>query len=101
MFESIFAQVPILAWPPALQQECNNARWMCEAGIGWVAQETDCACRIREILLDREQLARARVRMGYLKQQLQMEVLPGLMKAVSRQQVVHVQGGGLDMCMAM
>ncbi len=101
LFESIFAQVPILAWPPALQQECNNARWMCEAGIGWVAQETDCACRIREILLDREQLARARVRMGYLKQQLQMEVLPGLMKAVSRQQVVHVQGGGLDMCMAM
>ena len=95
LFEAIFAQVPILAWPPTLQQECNNARWMCEMGMGWVAGSGNCAGEIREILSDQERLHRARARMGYLKRQLQTEELPGLMEAISGRRVVRSQAGAV------
>ncbi len=86
LFETIFAQVPILTWPPALQQEKGNASWLTEEGIGWVARKKNCVEEIREILMDEERLARARHRMGQLKKQMQAESLNGLMEVIANSQ---------------
>lgn len=86
LFETIFAQVPILTWPPTLQQEKGNACWLMEEGIGWVARKKNCVEEIREILMDEERLARARYRMGQLKEQMQAESLNGLMEVIADSQ---------------
>lgn len=90
LFETIFAQVPILTWPPALQQERSNARWLTQAGIGWVAESQDCAREIQELLLDRPRLASAAARMGRLKEQLEVESLDRLMEAIVKTQEAAV-----------
>ncbi len=82
LFESIFAQVPIFSWRPALCQERGNARWLEEQGIGWVAKRADCAGEIREILMDQGRLARASARMARVKQQLEVDALSRLMEAI-------------------
>ena len=82
LFESIFAQIPIFSWRPALCQERGNARWLEEQGIGWVAKRADCAGEIREILMDQERLARASARMARVKQQLEVDALSRLMEAI-------------------
>ena len=73
LFESIFAQVPIFAWKPALCQERNNARWLVSEGIGWTARQKDCAEEIRNILLDENRLAAAAERMGRLREQYEAQ----------------------------
>lgn len=85
LFEAIFAQCPILCWPPALQQERGNAEWMVQTGIGWMAERGNCAGEIREILSDRKRLSSASVRMGTLRKQLQGGVLEELVEAISRE----------------
>lgn len=82
LFEAIFARVPLLSWPPTLQNERNNARWMTEQGIGWVADSENCAQEIGEILLDRERLPLAAYRMECLRRQLQTGNLDRMMRAV-------------------
>lgn len=84
LFESIYAQVPIYTWPPALCQEKRNASWLEEKGIGWVAGRENCAEEIGEILQDGQRLARAAVRMGLLRRQLETERLNHLMAAIAR-----------------
>ncbi len=85
LFEAIFARVPILTWPPALQNERNNARWMAEQGIGWVADSRNCGGQIREILLDRERLEAAAQRMECLRRQLRAGVLDQMIDVVDRE----------------
>lgn len=84
LFESIYAQVPIYTWPPALCQEKRNASWLEEKGIGWIAGRENCAEEIGEILQDGQRLARAAVRMGLLRGQLETERLNHLMAAIAR-----------------
>lgn len=83
LFEAIFARVPILTWPPTLQNERNNARWMEEKGIGWVADSDNCAGEIQEILLDRTRLSAAAYHMECLRRQLQADTLDQMMEAVA------------------
>lgn len=83
LFEGIFARVPILAWPPVLGQERSNARWMAQAGIGWVAEGVNCADEIRDLLQDRQRLSCAAYRMERLCGQLQTEFLEHLMGIIA------------------
>lgn len=84
LFEAIFAQLPLLVWPPQLQQEKNNARWLRQAGIGWVAPSQDCAGEIEAILRDGQALSRAARRMGQLRAQLETESINCLMQAIDQ-----------------
>ncbi len=88
LFESIYAQVPVYSWPPTLCQECNNARWIVEQGIGWVADRQDCAEEIRELLTDKLRLARAAACMAKVRQQLESEALIRLMAVIAGSQGV-------------
>lgn len=83
LFEAIFARVPIFTWPPTLQNERNNARWMVEQGIGWVAASENCAGEIQEILLAPERLSAASYRMECLRRQLQAGALDRMMEALA------------------
>lgn len=83
LFESIFAQVPVFSWPPTLCQERNNARWLVEKGIGWVAERKDCAADIGELLADKSRLTQAAARMGKVKQQLEIGAVSELMAAIA------------------
>ncbi|MCM1119305.1 MAG: UDP-diphospho-muramoylpentapeptide beta-N-acetylglucosaminyltransferase [bacterium] len=85
LFEAIFARVPILSWPPTLQNERSNARWMVEKGIGWVAGRKNCVEEIQEILLDQKRLAEASYRMECLRRQLQEVALDRKMGEVLRE----------------
>ncbi len=85
LFEAIFARVPILSWPPTLQNERSNARWMVEKGIGWVAGSENCAGEIQEILLDKGRLSSAAYRMECIRRQLQAGTLNRMMDTVYRE----------------
>lgn len=85
LFEAIFAGVPILAWPPALENENNNARWMVEKGIGWVAKEENSAGQIQELLLDHKRLSDAALCMECLRRRLQAGILNRLVDVVVRE----------------
>ena len=89
LFETIFAQTPILTWPPALQQERNNARWLVREGIGWVAGE-NCVEDIAYLLKHEDELQAARTRMGQMKRQLEAESLNRMMEAIVASQEVAV-----------
>ena len=89
LFETIFAQTPILTWPPALQQERNNARWLVREGIGWVAGE-NCVEDIAYLLKHEDELQAARTRMGQMKRQLEAESLNRMMEAIVASQEVVV-----------
>ena len=90
LFETIFARVPILTWPPTLQQEKGNARWLTEEGIGWVAGKKNCADEIREILSHEGRLAGARYRMDRLREQMRAESINGVMEVIAKSQGVAV-----------
>lgn len=75
LFESIFAQVPVFTWQPSLCQEKNNARWLVQTGIGWVAEQKNCVGEIRAILQDEQKLSQAAARMEKLRKQLEAESL--------------------------
>lgn len=85
LFETISAQVPVLAWQPSLSQERGNARWLTEEGIGWVADKKNCAWEIREILMDTKRLTGAQRRMRSLKDQMKSESLNGLMECIAEE----------------
>lgn len=90
LFETIFAQVPILAWSPELQQEKGNARWLMAKGIGWVADKKNCVYEIQEILRDGRRLSDARLRMRRLSEQMGMEGLEGVMEAIAQNEGVAI-----------
>ena len=74
-----------LAWPPTLENEHNNARWMVRKGIGWVAEEENCAGQIQELLLDHRRLSDAVLCMECLRRRLQAGILNRLMDVVVRE----------------
>lgn len=82
LFESIFAQVPIFTWQPSLCQEKNNARWLVQMGIGWVAEQENCVGEIRAILQDEQKLSQAAARMGKLREQLEEDGLNRIIAAI-------------------
>lgn len=88
LFESIFAQTPVYSWPPTLCQEQNNARWLVDKGIGWVAEKKDCAAEIGELLADKRRLAQAAARMRKVRQQLEVGAVNKLMAAIVSSQEV-------------
>lgn len=77
MFESIFSELPILAWEPFLEQEKNNARFLVKRGLGRVAakESDECLAAIRELIYDDAALAEMSARMHALKEQLEQESL--------------------------
>ena len=77
MFESIFSELPILAWEPFLEQEKNNARFLVKRGMGRVAakEPDECLTAIRELIYDDYTLADMSAKMHALKEQLEQESL--------------------------
>ncbi|MCD7948434.1 MAG: UDP-diphospho-muramoylpentapeptide beta-N-acetylglucosaminyltransferase [Oscillospiraceae bacterium] len=77
LFESIFAQLPMLAWEPFLQQEKKNARFLSEAGIGRVAGKgwQDCLSAIRALINNEDALADMSRRMWQLRSLMEHEGL--------------------------
>ena len=84
LFESIFSELPLLAWEPFLQQEINNARFLLRAGIGAVAaKETeDCLEAVRGLIHDRERLATMAGNMRRLKGQLAENSLGAILETL-------------------
>ena len=86
LFETIFSELPILAWEPFLQQEINNARFLLRSGIGRIARKgsEECLSAISGLIYDTAALERMRENMRRLKSQLEEEslnrLLSGLMK---------------------
>ena len=77
MFESIFSELPILAWEPFLEQEKNNARFLVKRGLGRVAakEPDECLTAIRELIYDDYTLADMSAKMHALKEKLEQESL--------------------------
>lgn len=84
MFESIFSELPLLAWEPFLQQEINNARLLLRAGIGAVAAKEieDCLEAIRNLIYDREKLSAMAGNMRRLKSQLADNTLGAILETL-------------------
>ena len=84
MFESIFSELPLLAWEPFLQQEINNARFLLRAGIGAVAAKEieDCLEAIRNLIYDREKLSAMAGNMRRLKSQLADNTLGAILETL-------------------
>lgn len=81
VFESIFSELPILAWEPFLEQEKRNARFLVERGMGRVApkEPEECLSVIRETIYDGEALAGMSARMHRMKARLEQESLDHIM----------------------
>ena len=77
IFESIFSELPILAWEPFLEQEKRNARFLVERGMGRVAgkEPDECLTAIRELIYDDYTLADMSAKMRAMKAQLEQESL--------------------------
>ncbi len=85
MFESIFSELPILAWEPFLEQEKSNARFLVERGMGRVAprEPDDCLAAIRALIYDEYTLADMSAHMRVLKQQLEQESLSAILSRLT------------------
>lgn len=85
LFEAIFAELPILAWAPFLQQEINNARFLLRAGIGAAVDkdESSCLSAIRTLLADSHRLDEMRTKMRAMKGQLEQAGLTALMQSLA------------------
>ena len=85
LFETIFSELPILAWEPFLQQERENARFLIRHQIGRIAPKEPDACleAICRLLTDDIALARMGKNMRRLKGQLEAQSLERLMAALT------------------
>ena len=85
LFETIFSELPILAWEPFLQQERENARFLTRHQIGRIAPKEPEACleAIARLLADDAALARMGRNMRRLKGQLEVQSLERLMAALA------------------
>lgn len=85
LFETIFSELPILAWEPFLQQERENARFLIRHQIGRIAPREPEACldAIVRLLADGAALARMGTNMRRLKGQLEVQSLERLMAALA------------------
>ena len=85
LFETIFSELPILAWEPFLQQERENARFLTRHQIGRIAPKEPEACleAIARLLADDAALERMGRNMRRLKGQLEVQSLERLMAALA------------------
>lgn len=85
LFETIFSELPILAWEPFLQQEINNARFIVRQQIGRIAAKEPEACvqAIARVVYDDAALDRMRSNMRGLKSQLEQESLEHIVAALT------------------
>ena len=85
MFESIFSELPILAWEPFLEQEKNNARFLVKQGMGRVASKEPEAClaAIRNLIYDDDALAAMSARMQMMKSRLEEEALNRILSGLA------------------
>lgn len=86
LFETIFSELPMLAWEPFLQQEKNNARFLTHAGIGRIASKEPEAClaAIRGLIYNDEALERMAENMRRLKDELEEESLNRIVAAIGK-----------------
>ena len=86
LFETIFSELPILAWEPFLQQEINNARFITRYQIGRTAAKEPEACveAIRRLIYDDGALERMSRNMRVLKGQLEAESLERVVEALTQ-----------------
>ena len=92
MFESIFSELPILAWEPFLEQEKNNARFLVRKGMGRVAAKEPEAClaAIRNLIYDDEALAAMSARMQAMKARLEEEGLKRILSGLAVEREARV-----------
>ena len=85
LFETIFSELPILAWEPFLQQEINNARFLVRYQIGRIAHKEpeECLEAIRRLIYDDAALERLGNNMRRLKGQLEAESLERIVAALT------------------
>ena len=85
LFETIFSELPILAWEPFLQQEINNARFITRYQIGRIAHKEpeECIEAIRRAIYDDAALERMGDNMRRLKGQLEAESLSRIVTALT------------------
>ena len=86
LFETIFSELPILAWDPFLQQERNNARFLRRTGIGRVAEREPerCLAAVRELIYNDEALEWMAGHMRRMKSRLEMESADRIFAALAR-----------------
>ncbi len=84
LFETIFSELPILAWEPFLEQEKNNARFLVRRGLGRVAPKEPerCIAAIRALIYDDEALEAMATNMRAMKGQLEEESLGRILAAL-------------------
>ncbi len=85
VFESIFAELPLLLWEPFLQQEKNNARFLLRAGLARSAAQENEACllAIRDLLYNDAALEEMRGNMRRAKAQMEAEGAARLLSALA------------------
>ena len=85
LFETIFSELPMLAWEPTLQQERDNARFLVRRGIGRVAprEPEGCLEAVRGLLYDDPALAAMRAHMRALKGELEAQSLERIVSALT------------------
>lgn len=87
LFETIFSELPILAWEPFLQQERNNARFLTRCRIGRIAakEPEDCLQAIRDLIYDDAALRRMGENMRRLKGELESQSLERIVALLTAQ----------------
>ena len=90
VFESIFAELPLLLWEPFLQQEKNNARFLLRAGLARsAAKETEeCLAAIQGLLYDDRALEEMSRRMRERKRGLSAVSLAHILAAMGAEREV-------------
>ncbi|HIY22205.1 MAG TPA: UDP-diphospho-muramoylpentapeptide beta-N-acetylglucosaminyltransferase [Candidatus Flavonifractor merdigallinarum] len=93
VFESIFAELPLLLWEPFLQQEKNNAQFLLREGLGRAAakEPEQCLEDIRDLIYDDKALEDMRARMHKAKSQLEAESVSRLLAALTQNKAEGVR----------
>lgn len=86
VFESISAELPLMLWTPALEQEKENARFLTQAGLARMAGPADerCVEQVRRLLWDTAALEEMSRRMRRRKAQLEEESLVRLVSSLGQ-----------------
>ena len=92
LFETIFSELPILAWEPFLEQEKHNARFLVRRGLGHIAPKEPerCLDAIRALVYDDEALEDMSGNMRAIKAQLEGESLGHILTALAAERGVRV-----------
>ena len=92
LFETIFSELPILAWEPFLEQEKHNAQFLLSRGLGRTAPKDSegCLAAIRALIYDDAALEQMSRHMRAMKGQLEEESLNHILAALAEERGVRV-----------